>query len=234
MSARYAIYWAPAPTSPWWVWGARWLGRDEILDQPLPQDDVPGFSAEELHSATAVARRYGCHATLKPPFHLADGAEVQALWQATHALAATVAPVALGPVQLTELEGFLALTCERAPEALMALAARCVVEFDGLRAPLSEADRARRRVDRLDARGRELVQRYGYDRVLERFVWHVTLSDRLQPDRLAMLLSHLEPEVARLNATSPLVLDRLSLFVEPTPGAALRRLDDVLLAGVKE
>ena len=234
MSARYAIYWAPAPSSPWWVWGSRWLGRDEILDQPLPQDEVPGISAEELHNATALARRYGWHATSKAPFHLADGANVHALWQAVHALAATVSPIALGPMRLTELEGFLALTCDPVPEALLTLAARCVVELDGLRAPLSEADLMRRRMDRLDARGRELVRRFGYDRVLERFIWHVTLCDRLPPDRLALLRAHLEPGVARLNAGSPLVLDRLSLFVEPSAGAPLRRLDDVRLAGVKE
>lgn len=37
MTARYAIYFAPTQDSPWWAFGAGWLGRDEFANTPLPR-----------------------------------------------------------------------------------------------------------------------------------------------------------------------------------------------------
>ncbi|HVE52299.1 MAG TPA: hypothetical protein VNB23_02820, partial [Ramlibacter sp.] len=62
--ARYAIYYAPAVGSPWWKFGAGWLGRDEQRDAPLPQPPLHGLQPDEFARVTAEPRRYGFHATL--------------------------------------------------------------------------------------------------------------------------------------------------------------------------
>ena len=84
---RYAIYFAPAEDSPLWRFGIEWLGRDPVSGAPLTQPQVPGLSAEALRVATESPRNYGFHATLKPPFHLADGVGVEQVRRAARQFA---------------------------------------------------------------------------------------------------------------------------------------------------
>jgi putative phosphonate metabolism protein len=229
MMPRYAIYFAPAHGSPWWEFGSGWLGRDEFQDSLRVQQALAQIGPAELREITAQPRRYGFHATLKAPFRLRDGCTVEDLTARLHALATTLKPVELGPMQASLLGDFVALVPAGAPDELMALAAACVKELDDLRAPLVEADLASRRVERLDPRELELLQQYGYPYVLERFRFHLTLSGPLpQPTAQRVLRAVAEP-LAQLNASTPLVLDRLCLLVETAPGQAFRRMADVEL-----
>jgi putative phosphonate metabolism protein len=229
MMPRYAVYFAPAQGSPWWEFGSGWLGRDELQDLPRIQPTVAQIGPAELREITAQPRRYGFHATLKAPFRLKDGNTVENLITRLQALAATLKPVVLGPMQASLLGDFVALVPSSAPDERMALAAACVTELDDLRAPLVEADLASRRVERLDPRELELLQQYGYPYVLERFRFHLTLSGPLpQPTAQRVLRAVAEP-LAQLNTSTPLVLARLCLFVESAPGQAFRRMADVEL-----
>lgn len=230
MTTRYAIYFAPGKGSPWWEFGARWLGRDELGSKPLPQPQLAQIDAAELRDITAHPSRYGFHATLKAPFRLDGGHTAEDLMARLRALAATLQPVALGPMQALVLGNFVALVPEHPAEALSTLAATCVTELDDLRAPLTPADLARRGVDQLDAREQELLQRYGYPYVLERFRLHFSLSGPVSTVTAQRVLQAVAEPVARLNATTPLVLDRLCVFVEPTPGQPFTRVADVSLS----
>src|SRR5687768_12142964 len=98
---RVALYWAPQPQDALHVLGSRWLGRDAETGAMLPQPQLPGFDMAEL---TADARRYGLHATLKPPFRLRTN--WQAMRDAALALAAHTRPFALPPLRLAEHHGF--------------------------------------------------------------------------------------------------------------------------------
>ena len=229
MTPRYAIYFAPEQGSPWWEFGARWLGRDECQDADLVQPLLAQIAPAELRDITAQPRRYGFHATLKAPFSLRGHHTVDGLLARMQALAATLKPVALGPMQAVTLGDFVALVPALASDELMALAAACVTGLDDLRAPLSEAELARRRVEQLDAREQELLQRYGYPYVLERFRLHLTLSGPVDPLTSQRVLQAVADPLARLNATAPLVLDRLCLFVEPAPGQPFERIADARL-----
>ncbi|MFZ4760764.1 MAG: DUF1045 domain-containing protein [Burkholderiaceae bacterium] len=229
-SPRWAVYYAPAADSPWWRFGTAWLGRDEIADRPVPQTPPPtGIDAATWTAMTAAPRRYGFHATLKAPFRLADGVTLQALQAALEATAAGLTALPLGPLVPTVFDGWVALTAPQEAEALAGLGAACVVELDALRAPLSDADIARRRPESLDARGRELLRTYGYPQVLERFRFHLTLASVEDPTDAEVIRAAAEAVVAPLNRDHPAVLDRLCLFVEPAPGGPLRRVHEVVL-----
>ncbi|MEO8118363.1 MAG: DUF1045 domain-containing protein [Rhodoferax sp.] len=226
MTPRYAIYFAPEPGSPWWEFGARWLGRDECRDVNKVQHSLDQIGPVELREITAQPRRYGFHATLKAPFSLSGRHTVEDLTARMQALAATLKPVLLGKMQAAMLGDFVALVPGVASDELTVLAAACVTGLDDLRAPLSEADRARRHVEHLDAREQELLHLYGYPHVLERFRFHLTLSGPVtRPTAQRVQQAAIDP-VARLNATTPLVLDRLCLFVEPSPGQPFKRIAD--------
>jgi len=209
MTTRYAIYFAPAQGSPWWEFGSRWLGRDDCRDLQLAQPALAQIAPAELQAATEQPRRYGFHATLKAPFALSAGHTLDELTTRLQALADTLKPVALGPLQ--------------------ALATACVTWLDDLRAPLSAAELLRRRVDHLDAREQALLARYGYPYVLERYRLHFTLSGPVAPPMAHGIMQAVATPVAGLNARAPLVLDRLCLFMEPSPGAPFKRIAEVEL-----
>lgn len=229
MTARYAIYFAPALQSPWWQFGSHWLGRDEQLDRPVPQTGVPQMSAQDLQRLTSHPRYYGFHATLKAPFSLQAPYTEDDLRARMQALAGALRPVALGPMQATVLGNFVALVPVAPPEALAALAAACVTELDDMRRPLSDDDLARRNSDTLDARGLELLHRYGYPLVMERFQFHFSLTGPVTEPYTQQVLMAVHNSVAQLNGKAPLVLDRLCLFVEPASGQPLVRIADVEL-----
>lgn len=229
MSARYAIYFAPDRHSPWWAFGAHWLGRNEHDNTPLPQPRLEVLSPAELAAITAEPRRYGFHATLKAPFRLlSDHAEADLVARLGR-LAQTLTPVTLGTLRAESLGDFVALVPDADPAGLQTLAAACVTGLDDLRAPLDESELARRRKAGLDPRENELLARYGYPFVLERFRLHLTLTGPVGTEVAQRVLRAAGPDLARLNSQAPLLLDRLCLFVERSPGAAFQRIIDVRL-----
>lgn len=228
MSARCAIYYAPGRESPWWAFGATWLGRDEQRDVPMPQPPIDGVSHDGMDAVTAQPRRYGFHATLKAPFRLRAGATQEDLWLLVRRFAQSRRSVPLGPLKPVFMDGFVALVPTVPSAQLQTLAGDCVTELDWLRAPLGPGDRERRHIEPDDARGNELFERYGYPHVLERFRFHMTLTGPVDATLARQLVAQLARPVALLNE-QPLVLDRLCLFVEPLEGAAFRRVAETRL-----
>ncbi len=218
---RYAIYFFPDPKSLLARLGQEWLGRsvEVATDEGRPPPELgPGVPSDIWREATAMPRTYGFHATLKAPFRLAAGESLETLEQAVANIASGFAPFALPPLQVTALGGFLAL-CPGEPSIEMAaLADRCVIDLDTFRAPLTAAERFKRRPERLTARQRDHLDRWGYPYVCEDFLFHMTLTGSLPEevkDKVAPILQHL---MAPLGQTTHRV-DRLSLFHQPRPGA---------------
>jgi len=190
---------------------------------------LPQLSTGEFERITAEPRRYGFHATLKAPFRLTGSCDADHLLERLRALAAGLRPLPLGTLVPVFTDGFVALASTSRNPALNALAAACTKGLDDLRAPLGEADRLKRPIDPADTRARELLERYGYPLVLERFRFHMTLTGPVDTTMAARVVTWVGATVARLNAEDPPVLDRLCLFFEPEPGAPFRRIADVEL-----
>jgi putative phosphonate metabolism protein len=215
---RYAIYWTPPVDAPLARLGAAWLGRDAATGEMLPRPLVDGFAAAELETITAEPRRYGLHATLKPPFRLASGRSASALESALAALAGGLAPTRAPALQVRRIEGFLALTPAAESPELAALAAACVTGLDEFRAPADAAELARRRAAPLTPGQEVNLLRWGYPYVLDEFRFHVTVTGLLEREQSERLL----PPLSRLFAPAlqdPLDLAEIALFVEPAPGA---------------
>jgi hypothetical protein len=209
--ARYAIYFAPARDSLLWLRAQDWLAQPDLA--PL----------------TVSARKYGFHATIKAPMTLAlDLAELEA---ALSSFADEHGPVVLTGLAPRLIEGFLALTTVPQPALLTAFATEVVEAFEPFRAPLSDSELARRLKAPLSARQIELVHAYGYPYVLEQFLFHMTLTDRLPAEMQAPMVERAMEWFAEALA-EPILLDRLVVFEEPEPGAAFKRLDsDYILRG---
>ena len=224
-TGRYALYFAPAEDTPIWRFGIRWLGRDPVSGAALPQPAVPGLSAATVAAATESPRGYGFHATLKPPFHLADGYERDDLLAAARAFAAARQAFAAPPVSLQRIGRFQAFALTAPSPDMDSLAADCVQAFDGFRAPPSEAELAKRRERGLTERQERYLQQWGYPYVMEEFRFHMTMLGSSRDETLhAAVTAFLEPQTARF-ALETLPVDAICLYHQDTRIAPFRLVE---------
>ncbi len=228
MSERFAIYYAPPASSALWARAAEWLGRDPATGAVF-DTGVAGLPRDRLGAVTGSARRYGFHATIKAPMALAEGASRAALEDSLLGFGLQRRQVAIGPLKLALLDGFLALVPKRQSEGLTRLAGECVAHFEPFRRPMSEAERQRRVHGGLSAYQIGLLDHYGYPYVMDQFQFHMTLTDRLAESDREAVLPAAEAWFAPVLGKD-VVLDRLSLFHEPEPGAAFVRTSDFPLS----
>lgn len=227
---RYAIYLAPAATHPLWVTGNRWLGRDPETGDTLAQPGVAGLAPNEVEAVTAAPRRYGLHATIKAPFHLAPGRDEAELTTRLGRFSAAWQPFDLPQMEVAALQDFIALQLRQPCPALHALADACVTEFDDFRAPPDAAELARRQPETLSEGPRALLARWGYPYVFENFRFHVTLTGATPTS----LRTRLQPWLAEHFASGlaqPCRVDGLALYVEPFPHASFRLVRRFPFAG---
>ncbi len=208
---RYGLY--LVPDGPLGAFGQEWLAWDMGRGVAL---DAPAGAPQGWEAITAEPRRYGFHATVKPPFRLAEGRDVASLVEAVDALCTDVAAFNCDGLQLASLDGFLALVPEGDTGALDRFAARVVAELDEFRRPAGEEEIARRRKAGLSARQEEYLLRWGYPYVMEEFRAHFTLSGRLGKGQKAVK-AHLE---ARLTGVPlrPFRVESLCLVGEQAGG----------------
>lgn len=213
---RYAAYFTAPPGSAWAEFGASWLGWDVDTGTERAHPDMPSL-ARPVAEITATPRKYGFHATIKPPLRLAEGEDYAALEAATEALAPEIAPVVLEGLQVSALRHFVALTPLGDVTALNAMAASFVTGLDRFRAPAGEAELARRRKSGLSVPQEALLLKWGYPYVLDEFHFHMTLSGRLPEDEAEALRQALAPTVSEILG-GPVTLDAISLAGEGADG----------------
>lgn len=207
---RYAVYWLPGGALG--RAGAAWLGWDARA----------GAETDGAGPDTDIPRRYGFHATVKPPFRLAPGRSEADLRDAARALAGGLLPTDLGILSVGRLGRFLALVPERMATAL---AASVVEGLDGYRAQAGADELARRRAAGLTPTQDALLVRWGYPHVMTEYRMHLTLtgpdpSDATQARARSVFGAH----------GGPHVIDSLSLVGEDAAGR-FHLIDDLPFGG---
>jgi hypothetical protein len=180
---RYALYYVPERGCVLERLGSALLGRDVYTGALLMQPVLPGLQQDELFSLTRDARRYGLHATLKPPFFLKPGVTEEELVRAAEQFAGTKRTLPLPGLRVKRMASFFALAMQprtgaEAVEAekVRVLAREAVSFFDSFRAPPSEEELARRRQQGLTPRQEQYLLRWGYPHVFDEFRFHITLA----------------------------------------------------------
>ena len=225
---RYAIYYVPSAAAPLARFGAGLLGYDAFTgrDVAFPAAVVAQFP--DWPAWTGDPRKYGFHGTLKAPFALAPLQDEATLIAACDGFAASPRAIpAITPV-VQAISGFSAVVPAVPGAELNALAQDCVEAFDRFRAPMTPADRARRKPEALTPRQREQLDRFGYPFVRDDFRFHLTLTGRLPPDRIAAVLSMLQARFAAMELTT-LLIDRLAVFRQDSALARFRIVHEVAL-----
>lgn len=212
---RYAVYFTPPPGS-LADFGAAWLGWDLATGRHVTHPPIAGLPAP-AEDLTATPRRYGFHATVKPPFRLTGGATPEALAAELAELCRETPPIPLAGLEVRPMGRFLALQPAGDTAALQRVAGRAVRDLDHLRAPLTEAEIARRCAPGLSPRQEAMLRDWGYPYVMDEFRFHITLTGRLDPQAIGRvrrtLTDAFDPLVPR-----PFVIDTLSLVGEDDAG----------------
>ena len=224
-AARVAIYYVPLPDDTLTRLSSAWLGRDPVTNAKVPQPDVP-----DIAEITAEPRRYGFHATLKPPMRLSPGTDWTGLVAAVRAVAADIAPFELPPLAVSDLHGFLALCETQFCPALHAMADACVDRLDPFRAPASPEELARRRQARLSPEQDAMLVRWGYPYVFVTWFFHMTLTRRLSDAEKATVMP------AARNWLAPALAERrdvtdMGIFTQSAPDAPFTLAERVKLRG---
>jgi Protein of unknown function (DUF1045) len=210
---RYAVY--ALPTGALATFGAQWLGWDIATGTTVTQPIVASLGS--LADMTAAATPYGFHATLKPPFRLAEGMRPVDLAAAMEELAKRLAPLTLPGLALTDLDGFLALTPEGEVGPLNAMAARVVRDLDRFRAPAPDSELTRRRSVGLNPAQEANLVRWGYPYVMEEFGFHMTLTGRLSAVERLTVRAALNPLLAEITL-APFAVTDLALVGQTEAG----------------
>ena len=212
---RYTLYWTPDP-GPLAGAGAAWLGWDPEAGEAVAHPAVAGLPVP-LEAMTGTPRKYGLHATIKPPFALAPGTAAAGLDAAAAALCARLAPVALPGLTVAAIGPWVVLVPEGDTAALDAMAAAVVEGLDAFRAAPDAAEIARRNPDALTPRLRALLDRWGYPHVMEEFRFHVTLAGPLPPADVAPVQAVAAARFAPL-LPQPFAVTGLTLLGEGADG----------------
>jgi hypothetical protein len=224
---RYAIYFVPAPTSQLYRYGSSILGYDSYSGKTIPFPD--GDGAVNWNELTATPRRYGFHATLKAPFHLAPSCSEQQLVNALQSFAGLGHAAHSFTPSLRELEDFIAIVPEKTEDWLNALAASCTTIFDAYRAPMSPQERARRIASGLSQSQIQNLDRWGYPYVLAEFRFHMTLTGAVPQRRRKAVIAVLLQGLRDMKVEPSVVVDRLALLRQDTTDAAFGVIGEVQL-----
>lgn len=230
--SRYAIYAVPDPDSALFTAASRWLGWNCVTNaetrHPVP-DELKNPAGVDISSVTDTPRKYGFHGTIKPPMRLAAGCDIAAFASKARQIAAELPNIVIPQMKLARIGSFLALVPAAPCASLEAAAARFVTELDPCRAPLNEAELARRRQNNLSARQDALLAAWGYPYVLDEFRFHMTLSGSLDTATLAacedMLTDWILPVLPQ-----PFTLERMALVGEG-PDGRFRLIDWLTFRG---
>ncbi|MEC8667009.1 MAG: DUF1045 domain-containing protein [Pseudomonadota bacterium] len=228
--SRYAIYYTTGP-GPLSDFAAAWLGWDIETGTPRAHPDLPGLPLA-IDKITQTPRKYGFHATIKPPFRLAPGRTGDELLRDARALVASQGRVTLDGLSLSQRGRFLALTVTGETEALNTLAATMVRDLDHFRAPATQDELTRRRAARLSPRQDALLLDWGYPYVFEEFRFHMTLSGKLSEDVMPAVRDRLRIALDPL-LQGPVTIGTLSLAGE-RPDKMFEILEHLPLSPAKQ
>jgi len=208
MFERYAIFYT-APAGALADAGSAWLGWNSAAGQAVPHPYV----GLDLPQITATPRKYGFHATLKAPFRPAAGMDEAVLIRELETFAQATPQVVLDGLAVQVERGFVALRPVGDETALRDFAGACVRDLDHLRAPLTEADIARRRKAPLTDRQDAQMLEWGYPYIFDDFHFHMTLSGPLGAAQAGPVIAAAQDYFAPV-LPQPFVIDAVTLLGE--------------------
>ena len=226
---RYAIYFAPEPGTSLAEFGRSVLGYDAETGASAPFPDRLLGQFPDWAAMASEPARYGFHATLKAPFELRSGVDEHQLLGETAGIAARLAPIGLGELDVTLMSRLWRSRRETGPAKPARIESTIVRMLDHLRAPLSAVDLERRQASGLTDRQQAQLARWGYPFVLEDYRFHMTLTGPLASDMREPVLAALAEAYSGFRG--PVRLDAVCIFRQPSRSERFRVTARIPLGG---
>lgn len=221
---RYAIYFIPSAESELYRFGRSILGYDCYTGESVPFPADLEVNAVDWRKLTDEPQRYGFHATLKAPFHLAPSCSEEQLTSAVINFAKLGHQVVRTEPGIRALGNFVALVPREQSAVLNALANQCTAIFDAFRAPMTAQERARRAASRLSAGQLQNLDRWGYPFVFDDFRFHMTLTGPAPAAARDKVLATLRRLFTAMCGEREITIDRIALVKQPHARAHFRVL----------
>lgn len=186
---RCEIAYVPPPEDPLSERVGAWLGGGSRGEAPPV---IEGLTPADHSFLTALPRRSGFHATLKPPFALEDGHSVFELERRLAEFAVQRREPILLTLEIARVDSFFAFVPTHPIPEIARLAAEIVVQFDGFRRPMSPEELDRRSAARYSPTQLANLVKWGSPFVFDQFHFHMTLTgpvDRNERDHVALVLN---------------------------------------------
>lgn len=216
MSERYAIYYTLPKENELYQKVSSWLGHDVYGTKEKQNSFEFPEALVPFRQYNNKASVYGFHATLKAPFRLAEGLSRHQLEYSLEKFCTLRKPFECGKMSIVEIGNFLAFSHQSYCQKMELLAQDCVKTFEDFRAPLNNAEIARRKPESLTKKQKQLLNLWGYPYVMEEFKFHMTLTNKIYDGNLqachAALNDYFSPYLSQ-----SFVVDRVYLYHQPSP-----------------
>lgn len=201
---RVAIYYSPGSCSP----------LLQVAEQWFEMKTTGTMSESETADMLKDPKRYGFHATIKPPFKLKDQYSIGDVEQQMQRFCQHTSSFITPHMEVAKIGRFFCIKPVEESWEINSLASSVVQRFDNFREPAREKDLERRRLTGLNFRQDELLIEWGYPYVLSEFIFHMTLTGKITDERQNKSLREELKKRFSQALSEPLNIDSLSMYTQ--------------------
>jgi len=197
--SRYAIYYAPPKESSLEEFGRYWFGWDplnaKLINNKRRINYLNRFGIKNLINIdknVLIAKKYGFHGTLIPPFKLNKNYSTNTLFKKTEEIAKKLKKFKFYKFKLKKINNFYAFVQNKKNNNINKLSNRLVRELFKFRSPLTKKEINRRNPSKLSKLQLNILYKWGYPYLMSEFNFHMTLASEVTGNKLYLELKKIE------------------------------------------
>jgi len=197
--SRYAIYYAPPKESSLEEFGRYWFGWDplnaKLINNKRRINYLNRFGIKNLINIdknVLIAKKYGFHGTLIPPFKLNKNYSTNTLFKKTEEIAKKLKKFKFYKFKLKKINNFYAFVQNKKNNNINKLSNRLVRELFKFRSPLTKKEIDRRNPSKLSKLQLNILYKWGYPYLMSEFNFHMTLASEVTGNKLYLELKKIE------------------------------------------
>jgi len=197
--SRYAIYYAPPKESSLEEFGRYWFGWDplnaKLINNKRRINYLNRFGIKNLINIdknVLIAKKYGFHGTLIPPFKLNKNYSTNTLFKKTEEIAKKLKKFKFYKFKLKKINNFYAFVQNKKNNNINKLSNRLVRELFKFRSPLTKKEIDRKNPSKLSKLQLNILYKWGYPYLMSEFNFHMTLASEVTGNKLYLELKKIE------------------------------------------